>query len=673
MLKKFLLGAAAASLALLSGSVQAQTYSNTVMSLGPAAYWPLTETTAPSGGLYIATNLGSLGSTGQGYYETWWQTNGATAAMFNSNSIVHVPGAVVGDADQALQQGAVGQYIVVPRITNGVPNPAVTLTPPFTIELWVYPTNLTGSLRPILAEGFNNIQATNLNYTNVNQGVGIGMFNNFLYFNTFNGAGLAPVGRTEIDTGTLAVSNWTHIVATFDGTSQKLYTNGALVRSVSPGNNSFGQNFVPDLISPLIIGGGNDLGISGGANNLFGGAIDEVAIYKTALSQTQATNHYSNGTNSLRSQTYPSLVVADNPTMYFRLDEPAFAGAGALNSYPVANNYGAVGAAANGNYLPGTTPGVAGPAFSGFGSPSRAVALNGFNAGVDVGNGNLPLALNPTNKQPVTVTAWFKGNPADAVGRFQTIVGHSDASWRLNMDLNAGVQFNPGNGPQLQFANVADEFLTGMFVNDGNWHFVAGVCDGTNDSLYIDGTLAKSGTGAGVVATGSPLDIVLGGDPQYTAPQPVGVGGGGRWFDGAMAHVAMFTNALNGAQIQNLFNAAGVPPVVRIQPVSEGAFTGSTVSIPASVSGSAPLSYQWYKTGSPVSGQTTSSLSFNPVAAGNAGNYFLVATNTYGSVTSATITVTVSTGGAYASAVRSLNPVGYWPLNESTQPPVGQY
>src|SRR5215471_1411336 len=148
--QKFLL-TAAATLTLLAGvSARAQSYSNAVMALSPAGYWPLTETAQPSGGLYVATNLGSLGVAGQGYYATWWQTNGVSNVLATSNNIVHITGAITNDSDQGLQQGTVGQYVVIPRATNGVANPAVTLTAPFSIEFWMYTTSSSGSLRPIL-------------------------------------------------------------------------------------------------------------------------------------------------------------------------------------------------------------------------------------------------------------------------------------------------------------------------------------------------------------------------------------------------------------------------------------------------------------------------------------------------------------------------------------------
>ena len=75
MRNKLFLGIAAASLILAAGTaVRAQTvYSNAVMALNPVAYWPLAETVAAPAGLYVATNSGTLGAAGNGYYETWYQ------------------------------------------------------------------------------------------------------------------------------------------------------------------------------------------------------------------------------------------------------------------------------------------------------------------------------------------------------------------------------------------------------------------------------------------------------------------------------------------------------------------------------------------------------------------------------------------------------------------------
>ena len=86
------------------------------------------------------------------------------------------------------------------------------------------------------------------------------------------------------------------------------------------------------------------------------------------------------------------------------------------------------------------------------------------------------------------------------------------------MDTNsAGARWNPGNGPELQFADTPDILTNGCLVNDGNWHFVAGVSDGSADALYLDGVLAKTGASVGSVA-GTTLDALLGGSPSFLVP-----------------------------------------------------------------------------------------------------------------------------------------------------------
>jgi hypothetical protein len=241
----------------------------------------------------------------------------------------------------------------------------------------------------------------------------------------------------------------------------------------------------------------------------------------------------------------------------------------------------------------------------------------------------------------MTVMGWFKGNPADSVGRFQVLMGHSDSSWRLTMDSLSGNRFNPGNGPELQFANITDELTNGMFVNDNNWHFVAGVSDGTNDALYIDGLLAKTGTAEGVVTNGSKLDVLLGGDPQYLSPQPPspGIGGGGRWFDGSLAQVAFFTNALNQAQVQQVYTAAGVAPFFWLVPKNTTNSAGANVTISSGAHGSGSVFYQWYQNGTLVPNQTNAILAYTPSTTNNAGNYVVVVTNNFGAVTSAPVTL----------------------------------
>ncbi len=74
----------------------------------------------------------------------------------------------------------------------------------------------------------------------------------------------------------------------------------------------------------------------------------------------------------------------------------------------------------------------------------------------------------------------------------------------------------------------------------------------------MDGALAASGVAGGAV-TGNTNPIYLGGDPDYTVS-----GVNERYFGGAVAQAAFFTNALTLAQIQATYQAALNPPPISL-------------------------------------------------------------------------------------------------------------
>ena len=109
--------------------------------------------------------------------------------------------------------------------------------------------------------------------------------------------------------------------------------------------------------------------------------------------------------------------------------------------------------------------------------------------------------------------------------------------------------------------------------------------------------------------------------------------------------MAFFTNALTGAQIQQLYAAAGVPASIVIRAAREPERQlRPTRFDPASWRKAArTLAYQWYRSnGAAVAGQTTAALTFNPVGLANAGSYYVVVTNTYGRATSSVVALSVT-------------------------------
>jgi hypothetical protein len=90
-----------------------------------------------------------------------------------------------------------------------------------------------------------------------------------------------------------------------------------------------------------------------------------------------------------------------------------------------------------------------------------------------------------------------------------------------------------------------------------------------------------------------------------------------------------------------------LPPTITLQPVNTNVFSGNPAAFGVSVTGSAPLNFQWLKGGVPVanggaiSGALTNALNFIPAATNHAGNYSVIVTNFGGSVTSSVAALNV--------------------------------
>jgi hypothetical protein len=70
---------------------------------------------------------------------------------------------------------------------------------------------------------------------------------------------------------------------------------------------------------------------------------------------------------------------------------------------------------------------------------------------------------------------------------------------------------------------------------------------------------------------------------------------------------------------------------------------GSNASLSVTASGTAPLSYQWFKSGTAVSGATSSTLSLSNVQNSDAGSYTVAVSNSITTTTSSAATLTVTT------------------------------
>jgi len=106
-------------------------------------------------------------------------------------------------------------------------------------------------------------------------------------------------------------------------------------------------------------------------------------------------------------------------------------------------------------------------------------------------------------------------------------------------------------------------------------------------------------------------------------------------------------------------------PTIATSPATQSVALGGTATFTVAATGTEPFTYQWRKGGSPlanggiVSGATSATLTLTGIAAGDAGSYDVVVTNSVSTATSAaaTLTVTSSTAGqlAYAGGTYTQN------------------
>lgn len=98
-----------------------------------------------------------------------------------------------------------------------------------------------------------------------------------------------------------------------------------------------------------------------------------------------------------------------------------------------------------------------------------------------------------------------------------------------------------------------------------------------------------------------------------------------------------------------------VPPSITVQPKSQAVIAGKTATLSVGASGTAPLSYQWYRNGSPLAGATGSSFAIASAQPGDTGDYAATVSNIAGSANSAAATLTVQYAPVFTLQPQSQN------------------
>ncbi|MCX6923139.1 MAG: immunoglobulin domain-containing protein, partial [Verrucomicrobia bacterium] len=282
----------------------------------------------------------------------------------------------------------------------------------------------------------------------------------------------------------------------------------------------------------------------------------------------------------------------------------------------------------------GVNPGVLrnGAGF-GAGAVGQAFNFNGTSQYVDVTNSP---GLNPTGS--ISVEAWiYPRLPLNSTATIIKKAGEGTATrdgYALEFNGTSGVRFGVylNGGRQWVMTPTAS-----LYVNQ--WSHYVGVFDGTNLSLYLNGTRA----GSPVVAPGqivpSGNNLQIGHDPSSTA----------RYFNGLIDEASVYNTALSSNQIQAIYIAgmsgkcpAVNPPWILVQPTNQIATVGSNVTFSVTAAGTPPLGYQWSSGGSALDGATNAFLTLTNVQMSSAGSYSVVITNAAGAVSSSNATLSVN-------------------------------
>jgi concanavalin A-like lectin/glucanase superfamily protein/lysyl oxidase/fibronectin type III domain protein len=575
-------------------------YRGAVLADSPVSYWRLDE---PSG-------------------TTAADERGANPGTYVNGPTLGAAGLLGSDTDKAVSFDGTNDQVKIASSNS------LNLTSPFTLEAWIKPTSLpsTGSFVSILtkAESYSlQLNGPRLEFTVMQNGTR---------------------KRLQAPSGAVAAGGTYHVLATADGTTQRLYLNGKEVAStpLSGGPTS--------TTNPLFIGSWN------GKEEFFKGTIDEVAVYNTALTAARDSAHYSAGApagaESISAPSALSATAASSSQInlkwtdnsgneeHFALERSTSSGFSSPQTFTLPVNttaYSDTGLAENTTYYyrvkatnSTETSGYSNTAnaitqsatLSGYrgavladspvsywrlDEPSGTTAADerGANPGTYVNGPTLGAAgllgsdtdkavsFDGTNDQvkiassnslnltsPFTLEAWIKPTSLPSTGSFVSILTKAE-SYSLQL-----------NGPRLEFTVMQNgtrkrlQAPSGAVAAGGTYHVLA-TADGTTQRLYLNGKEVAS----------TPLS---GGPTSTTNPLFIGSWNGKEeFFKGTIDEVAVYNTALTAAR-DSAHYSAGTSTTTAAATVSTDPFLLASYSNPRYSIRSEPTTFDYCQLEKPV-------------------------------------------------------------------------
>ncbi len=189
---------------------------------------------------------------------------------------------------------------------------------------------------------------------------------------------------------------------------------------------------------------------------------------------------------------------------------------------------------------------------------------------LDCGN---PVSLQITGN--ITLSAWINTTSSST----QDIIGKdsiSSGTRSFNLVLVSGVA-----RLTVFKSNSASSVNSTSSVDDGNWHHVLGVNDGTDLKIYVDGVLEGTNSGGGGTFDNGTSDFNIG--SRDAGPQSI-------IFNGAIDEPAIFDYALTSTQVLDIYGSGVPTDISSLNPLGHwraenATFDGSNWNITDSGSG----------------------------------------------------------------------------------------
>ena len=377
---------------------------------------------------------------------------------------------------------------------------------------------------------------------------------------------------------------------------------------------------------------------------------------------------------------YDGVVLANDPVAYYPLQEAdTDPSSGTAVAFDYVGGFNGLYGTSVINGFDGTVGPRPSDGFPNFSDDDAAALFPSPSGEVTTAPWNL-------NTNTVTFTAWIYpiGLQNPFAGLIHIIGGPDGSGFNFCGAGDVDANGNSTLGYTWNYDGGTYNWNSGIAPPQFQWSFVALVVTPTSATIYIlntDGVLIANHNYSHPVEpfSAAPQFGFFPGQPNNDA------------FNGSMARVAVFGQALSGLQIADMYaSAAGsalpVPPSFTSQPSPTPAtlYAGETMRLSAQAIGIPSPSYQWQiesngvfvnlNNDGQISGANGATLTISNVSAGNATNYLLQASNTYGSTNSSIaqlMVVPAPAAGSYASAVLTYNPWAYYELNETNDPITG--